>query len=547
MRENIEYSSRQQLEQTSSLLSYRFENIRYISRQLFNNSSVKEILVRDADLPLSPELLGDMNTLYGILINHFYAPDMYKMILYIDNDIFYSHYEPPTKGDVPTMFSSMAALCDEPWYEELISGNGTPMWLPPSYNKQSPALSERVVSYVRTIRSDSNYLENIAVIRIDILESTMNEIVSHAVSTKSGCALLVSGNGDVMAASGEELARACTVENGRLTGINESDYLTYTSELGAADMRLVTLTPKRELRAAANGALRDLLLALLLAVAAAYLLAYLISDSITRRLKALTENMRAVQSGDFSSRAVVPGRDEISELAENYNYMLGRLEEYSQKQYIYGRELKSTELKALRAQINPHFLYNTLELINWKALKGGLTEVSEIVCALAKYYRLTLNKGRETVTLREELEHAAVFVRLYNYRHSSAVALHIDVEPGLEARQTPALILQPLVENAILHGIMEKPEKSGDIWITARSENGRTVLTVRDNGIGMSPERCREILRRDCNGEYSTGYGIKNVNQRIKLFYGDEFGLVYRSPGSGGSEAAVTLGCEPLH
>lgn len=221
--------------------------------------------------------------------------------------------------------------------------------------------------------------------------------------------------------------------------------------------------------------------------------------------------------------------------------MVTRISMLIAEQYQSGKEIKNAELKALQAQINPHFLYNTLDLINWKAIDNDVPEIALIAHSLAKFYKLSLNKGREIVSIEDEIDHIKNYVQIQNMRFDNRINLVINIDPFIRQYRILKIILQPIVENSILHGILENRNKQeGVINISSHLVNNTLVLIVEDNGIGMTMEKAQEILTTDSIAD-THGYGVQNVNQRIKLYYGQQYGLSYWSSPGEGTKVEITI------
>lgn len=188
-------------------------------------------------------------------------------------------------------------------------------------------------------------------------------------------------------------------------------------------------------------------------------------------------------------------------------------------------------MKALQSQINPHFLYNSLSLINWKALEAGKEDISQITLALSTFYRTSLNKGKNMLPIREEINNVRSYLEIQKVMHDDSFDAVYEIEPGILEYETLNLILQPLVENAIEHGLELKEDGRGLLRITGQLDPGEesVVLTVEDNGVGMEQEKAQRVLT-----EHSEGYGVRNVNERIRLCYGEEYSLrIESAPGKG--------------
>ncbi|RHP36464.1 HAMP domain-containing protein [Lachnotalea sp. AF33-28] len=325
--------------------------------------------------------------------------------------------------------------------------------------------------------------------------------------------------------------------------LGEETYSFGAIQIKGSDWQLISVIPYSEIRAASNAIRMQMVFIMAVIALCAWIAAYLVADSITRRINLLTKHIKKVQEGDFSVIVNMKGSDEISELAHNYNYMLEQLERYARLQFQSGADLKAAELKALQAQINPHFLYNTLELINWMALTKNAPEISEIVQALAKFYKLSLSRGRDEIPIRDELAHIETYVQLQNYRYENRIRLNLEVDPSLYEYRILKLILQPVVENAILHGILESEQCQGTITVCGAMAGGDIMLTVEDDGIGMTPQQMAVML-----GEAPApikrpghGYGISNVIKRIHLYYGEKYGIRCESEPGSGSRVIISI------
>jgi len=272
----------------------------------------------------------------------------------------------------------------------------------------------------------------------------------------------------------------------------------------------------------------------------AYLLAYLFSNSITRRVNRLTLRMKNIRHGNIPSVMEEIGTDEISVLIQSYNFMIDEMKRFSELQYKLGQDVKNAELKALQAQINPHFLYNTLELINWIALKNSVPEIADIARNLARFYKLSLSKGNDKISIKDEISHVETYVNLQNFRFKNSITLELSIDECIKQYNIPKLILQPIVENSILHGILEKIDKSGTIHISGTLQGKYMLIIIEDNGVGMDQDSITRLLDANASKEIQ-GYGIANVNERIKLYYGNECGLTFQSIQGQGTSVTVKI------
>lgn len=258
--------------------------------------------------------------------------------------------------------------------------------------------------------------------------------------------------------------------------------------------------------------------------------------------------MKIVESGDFNIQMEVTNEDEFGNLAKSFNHMLRRIDLMlkridllKMKEIDNQEKLRKAELKALQAQINPHFLYNTLDSIAWMARLNQADKVEEMIDALTTYFRISISRGSDFISLREEFTHVEKYLSIQKIRYEKKLNYSIDIPNHLLEYKTIKMILQPLVENSIYHGIKEK-EGPGEIKITATLDED-IVLCVEDTGIGMTKEKLAELREMIASGkDYNpNAYGVINVHKRIQVFFGEEYGLTFESEYSVGTKAFINI------
>ena len=233
----------------------------------------------------------------------------------------------------------------------------------------------------------------------------------------------------------------------------------------------------------------------------------------------------------------VEGHDEYSTLLEEVNAMSVRTEELLENLRVFQKQTQQAEMRALYEQINPHFIYNTLDVIRWLALGGKTEAISELVEALIRYLRLNLNHGKELTTVGSELEEVEQYMRIMNYRYRGCIEFSAQAEDAVRMQPVLKLILQPLVENAVLHGVMSRPDRQGWIRVRAFREGEALIYTVEDNGAGMEQEKADRLTRE----ALEKNYGIFSVNKRLKTYYGAESGLTIVSAPDQGCTVRVRI------
>lgn len=224
--------------------------------------------------------------------------------------------------------------------------------------------------------------------------------------------------------------------------------------------------------------------------------------------------------------------------------MLDEIKKLLVKQKEDGMRLRAAQLRALRAQINPHFLYNTLDLIRWEALENDATEINDIASALAEYYRSALGGGKDMSTIGEELEHITSYVKIQNLRFDSRITLRKNIAQRYWNKPLPRITLQPLVENAILHGMKSNGlNQSLTITLGLHPEADGLHLEVADNGVGIPPEKMATLLMEG-SLEEGNHYAVSNVHSRLQLVFGPQYGLHYQSELGKGTIVTILLPLE---
>lgn len=274
------------------------------------------------------------------------------------------------------------------------------------------------------------------------------------------------------------------------------------------------------------------------------LISYILSRYYVLKLSALNTKIHNLLEGDITitqSEIADDGGDEIDELYRTFYSMTQRLNHAFREHYRLGKSVKNAELKALQAQINPHFLYNTLDLINWGAMSCGANEVAEIAINLGKFYRLSLNRGKSILTIAQELEHVRTYVEIENVHFDGRIRFSADIPEDLLEYACLNIILQPFVENSIVHGIAKYSRiKELVINISAYKEASDIHILIEDNGQGIS-EEILENLNQSGGGDFGHSYGIKNINFRMKLCFGERYHAFFESELGIGTRVHILL------
>lgn len=283
------------------------------------------------------------------------------------------------------------------------------------------------------------------------------------------------------------------------------------------------------------------LLVAMLLLTVAMLLAFLLSDKITRPIKSLELSMKEVEKGNFAHVALeVRENNEIGRLSRKFNSMTREIQKLMEESEREQRAKRRYELKALQSQINPHFLYNTLDSIIWMAEWGKNQEVVKMTSSLARLLRRSISNEQEVVTIEEEINYTEAYLTIQKMRYQDKLEYEIMVDPDIRNEETVKLVLQPLVENAIYHGIKYK-EGKGMIQIRGFREETGIALQIQDDGRGMDQNTLDHIFEKHVRDTKSNGVGLQNVHERIRLYYGTAYGLSFESEPGKGTTVTVRL------
>ena len=281
----------------------------------------------------------------------------------------------------------------------------------------------------------------------------------------------------------------------------------------------------------------------LISIIAGLLVSLSLSRSLTRRISAVSRQMSLVKNDNppmiMSESSSV---DEIGELVESYNYMVRKINRLLAEQAKSAEELRISEFNSLQSQINPHFLYNTMDMINWKAQQGQKSETTAAIRDLSLFYKLTLSRKNTITTVENEIEHAAIYMRLQNMRFGNAVDFVVDIPDSMLDLHIPTLIFQPIIENSLLHGILEKENKTGTIVLTGWMESDAAVIMISDDGIGIPPQKLASLLSEKSEHPKANGHiGVYNTHRRLQILFGATYGLSYKSTPGQGTDVEIRI------
>lgn len=439
---------------------------------------------------------------------------------------------------------------EQSWYKKAIEAKGKVVIS--SSHIQNMILNDytSVISLSRELSSDVGG-EKLGVLLVDLNYSVINDICNKIKLGNRGYVFIVDAQGNIvyhpeqqMINSNQKIelisqvmrtpgssfvtsegkdSRMYTIKTSQSTGWKIVG-VTYVDELVSNKQELQTYT--------LFGGIGFLIIAVLLS--------FILSLRISRPIKHLESSMKEVEKGNFDIQVDIQSSNEIGHLSNRFNRMTIEIKELM-LQNVKEQELKrKSELQVLQAQINPHFLYNTLDSIIWMAETGKSKEVILMTASLAKLFRLSISKGQEFISIFNEIEHIKNYLTIQKMRYKSKLDFEINVDKSILSYKVIKIILQPLVENAIYHGIRNN-SGVGIVQLNGIRKGNRILLQIIDNGIGMSPEEIHNMYQKERTSVRGSGIGVQNVDQRIKLHFGDPYGLRFESELGKGTTVNIWL------
>ncbi|MHA6532006.1 sensor histidine kinase [Paenibacillus sp. BAC0078] len=528
-RENIQGTLRQMRDN----IRYRTDDIERISNMLYYNYSLQNALRRYDQGWYSYETMTKtlMPTLENLLN---YTASNIGLSLYLKNDsfpeIFYKEEEQnPLLSTKRYEIYHLQRIQEADWYRMLeISG------ALPGLSRWQQILQDKEDGNISLLQKldDVQRGQEIGLVRVTVqIRDLLDSVDYRKIGEYSTLVVLDQGGRIVLASSPDgEAGHSDTAKlaTGRLM---------LSEPLHGLGWQLQAYIPNSLFDESANEVRR---MTLLVSLASAFVLACLgigVSGYFSRRIQKIVGSLNAFHDGDFHQRIRFKGNDELAQIATAFNRMGSNMEELIHKNYVADLQKKEAELESLQAQINPHFLYNTLSSINRLAQFGDTQKLHILVQELAKFYRLSLNRGEILTTVGKEIEHAKAYIAIQCIKYSDRLTVYYDIDPGVLEYTTVKLILQPMIENALEHAWFGT---TLGIRLVVEKRGTEIVFKIIDNGVGMNADTIRQILAPEGP---RIGYGIRNVDSRIKLHGGDGYGVMIASRSGIGTCIQITIPC----
>jgi len=433
--------------------------------------------------------------------------------------------------------SDISKAFETSWYKHMCEQDISVYWLAPSLTvpEDEQSVAENMLSLIRIVKNPLKNYEPMGIIMIKFKENILLDILSRQDSSNGNISYIQSADNALYTSTAPDLAENLNPDTRAFFAASSSwrQYKT-NNQLYHVKSGKIHNTNLYIIHAIADNELHDILksifpmfsLILIIVLLISYFIANRISYSVTKRITELADNLKSVEKehlviADCSDSA---GGDDISNIISSCNNIILRINDLSNRQFKDGQKLKEAEFRLQREQINPHFLYNTLNLIKYLSIKEKNSKIANVVTALAKFYKISLNNGSDIITIDEEIKHIEYYTEIQNMRFDNKIHLITEVPEEIRKCNTIKLILQPIIENSISHGILPKNAEEGTIKVSAYSENNDIYITVADDGIGIPPDKLSQLL-----SDTSSGFGLKNTHLRINLYYGEDYGIEVKS------------------
>lgn len=534
-REKTDYSMEQSVSQAISFTESYLRNMTYLANMVEDNGVIQNTLSADGfgeERPYMEQWLE-----YYELNKEFNSYEIsnliYRFCLYVPDEVMYAGNQ--------YYFDGVSRLKERSDYVDLryaLNRGEDYVAISRERDGVNQQDTSQMVTLYHRIASKKEKEEELGICSISVSAKYFQDIMKNANITSEGLVYLMSENGRMITSSNSSILQKMQ-KKGILLNYGaelfmekrkegQKEYYITRQNVDGASWQMILIIPENEYEDQYRFLWLSAALMLGSMIAVIVLMSYLLSGYYVGRLKKLNVEMTGLESGNLNANLpITTEEDEIEEIYHNFNGMVQEVQRLMQEHYQLGKEVKMAEVRALQAQINPHFLYNTLDLINWISMDYGAEEIGTLTWNLARFYRLSLNHGKSLISIGEEVEHVEVYVNIENYHFDNAISLEVDVPEELKSYACLNIILQPFVENAIVHGIAEKPDiESCEIRICARREEQDIVFSVQDDGPGVDVKEMQKETQQDIRTAQH-GYGVRNINFRLKLCFGEKYGVTY--------------------
>lgn len=537
---------------TAPILQDMVQQVMDVSDSLSSYEFYTDLFQKPVNMPFSILAVSQAAKDFKDTVNELTDSELITGIrLYVDlpenSSLFSSPY---TKGIVCPVSQIQGTY----WYGIFQGSNPSGLFCPPFYLGTQEKNDCGSLAYIRTSSLYYHGTAYKAYVSVYYSEENMAKMLQDNLGLEGSVSYIINDRNNLVASSDPSLSGIYwlnyeTIEESFMSSNNFIERTILGRKIYAGFYRInqpewfmVTVLPSEPLTAQSNDLMIQYVILYVVFLILALIFANMLAHSVTGRISSVISQMKKVRQGPPVPMDSPVFHDEVGDLIDTYNYMTRKMNQLMDNQAKAAEDLRIAEFNSLQAQINPHFLYNTMDMINWMAQQGQTSEICNAVQNLSRFYKLTLSRKRGITTLAKEEEHVSIYIDLQNMRYHDRISFISDVPDELMEYQIPKLTLQPVVENAILHGILEKPEKAGTIVLTGWMEDEDIVLLISDDGVGISPEKMPTILSgtgQSASG--GTNIAIYNTHRRLQILYGSKYGLTYSSEPGKGTEVEIRI------
>ncbi len=444
-----------------------------------------------------------------------------------------------------------ANVRNQPWFIMALSDKNKSFFSAPHVQNLFEAKYNWVVTLSKNVSFYNMDQSTEGIMLIDVSISAIDKMIRSVGMGERGYAYIIDKYGSIVyhphqqliyiGLKSEDTDRILSGSDGSyLTNVSGEKVITTVRTLGYTDWRLVEVIYEKDVVSPQNEVTNFLMITISVGLAAIVVISVVISIFVSRPISKLERSMKLVEQGNFDTEINVRGDVEVERLSHSFNIMVCKIKKLMEQNSLEQEEKRKSELKALQLQIKPHFLYNTLESIVWMTENGRNSEAVTMVSSLSKLFRIAISKGKEIIPVKDELEHVENYLIIQKMRYRDRFEYEIRTQEEVLNCNTLKLILQPLVENAIYHGIIKTMEK-GKIEISARLDGENILFEVKDNGAGIEEELLGKILAGEYTSKSGSSVGIMNVHERIRLYYGPQYGITLESRVDEGTTVKVLI------
>lgn len=439
----------------------------------------------------------------------------------------------------PTLVTNDKRIRQSSYYKQALSEGGKIVWGERVNYWQNNANEEKQnsISLFRAIR-DSNYKHNIGVLFINISSNLFTDLIGQYTLSNSSSIYVLDNNNILIYQSNNKADRDIekylnvignngSADDSFFESKNGNELIVY-SVSPEYDWKVIGVISVSELTKDNSKIISITVLSFMISLIVTSIIWYKVSSSILKPVKTLTKTVKKVRDGDLTSRCQVANKDEIGELSQSFNYMIQQINVLMDEKIYEQNMIKDAEYKALQAQINPHFMYNTLNSIRWMAILSKADNIKQMIDVLNRLLRSTTKTTDKFISIEEEINMLKDYYYIQKHSYSCKFEVVWDIDESALKYKCVKFILQPLFENAIFYGIVPK-DGIGTIIVKVKKNDDHIEMSVKDDGAGMSQELIKQILSQQKQKKGFTGIGIRNVDKRLKITYGDTYGLKIES------------------